>query len=198
LIPIGRESGILDDDYLKFLKTRGRLILDEIEHLCGISSIPSADMRHKAIEKMERRIRDFIHCTLIEATGEEYWMKVIPNDVREGAEKRIISELKKHPDRKQKYFNQIRVKLDYLNVADFVKIVANKNNWPHFESVFGRKNDLERHLEAFSEFRNSIMHNRDLTEIALKSGELSFIWLENALPPENGQENNIYNDNNHA
>jgi len=78
--------------------------------------------------------------------------------------------------------------MNYCNPADYVKIISQKNNWPVFEAIFRRKVDFERHMEGFADFRNAIMHNRDLTEITIRSGELALVWLESVLPPNNGHD----------
>jgi len=188
LIPDENNDVILQDDYLNFLQVRGKMILNEIEQLTGISTAPPEDRRQQAVEHMETRLRDFIHNIMAEKHGLDYWKHFIPGDVKFGAENRIENEIKKQPERNREYFESSREKLNYCNPAEYLKIIISKNNWSAFESVFRRKQDLERHLEAFSEFRNAVMHGRELTEITQKGGELSLIWLENVLPAENQHE----------
>lgn len=187
LLPLGRDSGLQTDDYVKFMKARSDLIVKEIERLTGVSTTPPFDNRRKAIEMIETRIRELIHSNLAGAYGQDYWTTAVPEDVRTEAERRIAADLRKQPELSPGRFANCRRRLDYLNVADYLKLIEVKTNWPHFENIFRRKQDLERHLEAFSDFRNALMHNRALTEIQSKSGELAVIWLSTVLPAGGSQ-----------
>ncbi len=187
-IPCDKDSGIADDDYLQFLKVRSELIIQEIERLTGLSTAPSKDQRQKAIEQLETRLRDLIHNSLNELHGMNYWKTAVPVDIRDDAEKRIEAYLHKHPELKSDHFLSPREKLNFCNVTDYTKIIRVKSNWPPFKLIFGREIDVDRHMEAFSEFRNALMHNRPLTEIDRRSGELAIVWLESVMPIENVQE----------
>jgi hypothetical protein len=188
LIPLGENSGLQDDNYLQFLKSRGEMILLEIERLAGLSVAPPASQRQNAIKSIETRLRDLIHRILLDTHGPKYWEKIVPEDIRNEAEKRINTELRKQRELRPEQFCDPRKKLDYCNVPDYSKLILNNSNWPHFEPVFVRRIDVERHLEGFSDFRNSLMHNRELTEISRKAGELAIVWLETTLPGAAGQE----------
>ena len=188
LLPTGDNSGIKDDDYIRFLEARAKTVLSAIEHATGISTAPPEDRRYQAVEEMEQRLRDLIHNTMTETHGADYWKTYVPGDVKSEAEKRIRSELKKQPERGPEHFDDPRAKLNYCNPSDYSKIMLPKNNWGSFESIFRRKVDLDRHLESFSEFRNAVMHNRELTELTKRSGELALIWFEAVLPAESEQE----------
>src|SRR5262249_41638952 len=98
LLPTGTDSGISDNDYLKFLQARGELILDEIGRLCGEVTTPRQEERQAAVEGLEHRIRDCVHRVLTQAGGNNYWRTHIPKQVREKVEKRIAEAIEKHPD----------------------------------------------------------------------------------------------------
>lgn len=180
-IPIGKESGLAEDDYLQFLKSRSELILQEIERLTGLSMAPPEDRYQQAIKRLETRLRDLIHSSLSEVYGPQYWQKAVPEDVRSQAENRIATALHKQPELKAEQFVNPREKLDFCTVSDYIKMIGLKNNWPQFERVFHRRIDFDRHLEAFSDFRNALMHNRTLTDIERRAGELAIIWLETVM-----------------
>jgi hypothetical protein len=181
LLPIGADSGIRDNDYLTFLKTRGRLILDEIDRVCGDVTTPRTEERVQAIERIEHRIRDRIHRVLSDRVGPNYWKTSVPEAVRENAEKRIDAMLVKFPDKKSDDLRAPRERLDFLNVMDYVTIVENRGNWGYFEPVFRRKEDVKRYLEGFSEYRNAVVHGRPVTELIRLSGEASMVWLHAIL-----------------
>ena len=184
LIPLGNDSGLLDNDYLKFLKARGDLLLAEIGRLCGEISTPRQEERQQAIEELENRIRDTIHDVLSVRVGDNYWKTNVPPAVRDSAEKRIQQDIDKHPDLKPDEFAPIRRKLDYVNVMDYRTIIENGANWPHFEQILRRKQDLQNHLEQFSEYRNCVMHSRPMSELTRMGGETAMIWFDSVLPSE--------------
>jgi hypothetical protein len=166
LIPVGKGAGISNDDYLEFLKARSQLIIQEVERLTGVSTAPSEDQRFQSIKRLELRLRALIHNALNEGHEQGYWIKAVPEDVRVEVEKRIEKALRKQPDSRKADFEGGREKLDFCTLADYAKIVRIRSNWPLFEPVFRRASDFERHVEALSEFRNALMHNRPLTEIS--------------------------------
>lgn len=184
LIPLGTDSGLLANDYLKFLKARGDLLLAEIGRVCGEVSTPRQEERQLAIEDLENRIRDTIHEVLSVRMGDNYWKSNVPPVVRENAEKRIQQDIDKHPDRKPQDFAPIRRKLDYINVMDYRTIIENGANWPHFEPILRRKQDLQNYLEQFSEYRNCVMHSRPMSELTRMGGETAMIWFGSVLPSE--------------
>ena len=87
-------------------------------------------------------------------------------------------------DRSGDEFKQPRPKLDYLNVADYLKIIEKKANWPGFEPVFRRREDVRRFLESFGDYRNAVMHSREMSELARIGGEGALVWLASVLPTE--------------
>jgi hypothetical protein len=196
LLPIGEDAGLTRDDYLQFLKTRSALILREIEWLTGISTAPLEDQQHRAIGKLETRLRDLIHNTLSEAHGQDYWKIAVPEDVRIEVERKIDAELRRQPERTPQDFVGARDKLNFCNVPDYLKLIVTKINWPHFEPIFRRKLDVERHMEALSEFRNATMHNRVLTEIGRRAGELAMVWFGTVLPDESDESAELDEDQN--
>jgi hypothetical protein len=184
LLPISVDAGLWDDNYLAFLKARSQMILEEIERLTGRTTTPPADQRQKTIERMESRLRDVIHSTLVDKCGQSYWKVAVPNDVREEAERRILLALKKQPELTAAHFSDPREKINFCNVPDYVKLIMMNTNWSAFEPIFRRKTDVERHFEAFSEFRNAVMHGRTLTELTRRAGELAMIWFETIIAQE--------------
>lgn len=178
LIPTESNSGIATDDYLQFLKTRSELILAEIERVTGLSTAPPENQRHKVIERLEGWLRDCVHSTLNETHGPHYWKRAIPEDVRTEVEKRIAGAVRKQGVSTSIDFDAPREKLNFCSFGDYSKIIHVKSNWPAFEGTFRRWADFERHMEALAEFRNALMHNRLLTEISLRAGELAIVWLE--------------------
>ncbi len=194
LIPLGPDSGIAENDYVTFLKSRAELIMSEIARVCGGITAPRQEERQAAVEASEHRWRDLIHGVLAEQVGDGYWKQSVPQAVREGAEKRVQSDIRKHPQLAPE-LEDTRRKLDYLNPVDYATIVENGANWKFFQEIVRTKPDLQNHMNAFSEYRNCVVHGRSMTELVQMAGETALVWFETVLPEEaNGDEADAEDD----
>lgn len=180
LIPLGPESGIETDDYPLFLQKRAELLLQEIGRVCGEITGPTEDERASAVAQLEDRLRSILHETLSRAAGDRYWKQIVPEAVRQEAEKRIAKELRQ-PGRAESEFDSPRARLDFCNVSEYEMIITNGNAWPHFAELFKSKESLQQNLRALSEYRNAVMHNRELTEYVRLGGERAMIWLRSMI-----------------
>lgn len=170
-------SGILENDFEAFVQYRAERILEEMRRLAGEMEEIEADFtgdEGKAIEKFELRMRDLIDSTL----GHEdpdYWEKTASPDFRARIEERIAAWLRANPARKRDEAREV----DHCQVLDYLKIV--KSHWNRLEPIFKSRSDLEAHLKNVSNFRNALMHNReiDLATRQLALGSLS--WLDEAF-----------------
>lgn len=73
-------------------------------------------------------------------------------------------------------------------MSDYALLIPNRLNWADFEPVFRNKAELERHLGAFRRYRNSVMHNREIDEVARMNGEAAILWLRRAIEARLGVE----------
>ena len=181
LLPLGVDSGIADDDYPKFLTARADMLMEEVERLTGISTAPTADQRHQAVVQLETRLRELIHGTLVNRCGPQYWKTNVPGDVQEEVEKKIGSELRKRPEIGSARFIDAREKLNFCNVPDYLKVIVGKANWSYFEPTFHSQQAFQKHLTCFSDFRNAVMHNREITEVSRLEGQAALAWLSSVL-----------------
>jgi hypothetical protein len=184
LIPLGTASGIEENDYLTFLNARAKRIIDEVGRLCGEITTPKDDERQARINELEDRLRDCIDAVLTDVFGRGYWKSKIPSVVRDNAEKRIQDALGKNPELTDGDFAQPRSRLNYCNVMDYCTIIENGSNWPSFERTFRKKQDIQTYLANFSNYRNSVAHNRAMTELERKLGETALLWLSLVLPSD--------------
>lgn len=58
--------------------------------------------------------------------------------------------------------------VQYLDFSDYEKIITNRNNWRYFEKYFGNDKKFKFEMDELRSIRNSVAHNRDLTERELK------------------------------
>jgi hypothetical protein len=185
LIPTDSGSGLDTDDYELFLRARSELILEEIESVTGVSTSTSVS-HHKAIEEIEDAIRDLIHDKLSSAIGGEYyWGIAIPDYVREEMISRAVSETRKNPEANSHNVNHPREILNYCTLFECDQIILRRNNWPHFEPVFRRRDDFRIHLNGLCEFIQSESNNTPIEEPARRAFELALVWFKAVLPSRN-------------
>jgi len=188
LLPNGPGSGVPENDYLRFLNARGMMLVEAIRRLCGEITTPQQDERQAAIERIECRVRDLIDRALSERVGAGYWKTDVPPDVRDNADRRISEAMARYPDLKEDEFILARRRLDYCNLMDYLTIIENKANWPVFEGVFRKKRELQQYLSGFNEYRNVVMHSREMSELVEANGRAALIWLANVLADDDEQE----------
>jgi hypothetical protein len=181
LIPNVQESGIPENDFLKFLDYRAEKLVQAFRVLTGVGSASEAHFDSnptKPIDIIEGRIRSFVHEKLQEDAGGSYWEEYIPSDIQNVVNQKIQDDLRRHPYKLEEYMRD-DVRITFLDVMDYSKIIL--SNWEVFGKYFISKGEAEQHFRAFKNYRNSIKHNRDLNEVDKRNGEAAVLWLENVL-----------------
>lgn len=167
-------SGLLEDDFEGFVQYRADRILDEMRRLTGHMAEVEADFKGneaRAIEKFELQMRELLD-SVLRGTGLDYWQNTGSPEFRMGIEERIKGLLKSNPSKKREDLREV----DFCQILEYLKVA--KGHWSVFESIFKSKSDLEVHLKNVSNFRNALMHNReiDLSTRQLALGSLS--WFD--------------------
>lgn len=173
-------SGILEDDFENFVQYRAERILDEMRRLTGGMAEVEADFKGdeaKAIEKFELRMRNLLD-EILRRSAESYWQNTGSLEFRQQIEERIITWLNVNPARKR---NEAR-EVDFCQILEYLKVA--RSHWKVFEGVFKSRSHLEMHLRNVSNFRNALMHNReiDLATRQLALGSLS--WFDEIFSAE--------------
>lgn len=176
LIPKPADSGIESDNYPKFLECRARLLLEEIQRLCGHLDRPAERERTMRLGGIELAFRDHIHDVLYREVGENYWKQAMPPDVMEGA----LNMAKRESGVSGSNDISQRRLFDFCFLSDYEKIIS--RNWCHFENTFGRKEEFRHYMRSINEFRNHVMHFKPLEGLVAAEGEMAVIWLEATLP----------------
>lgn len=180
LIPVSSESAIWNDDYPRFLKQRGKLLIQEMRHLCGVSPKVEPEMYDPVVNRIEVALRDNIHDSLL-SHGVDYWKHCVPSDVQKRVNDALAKHVKKTPGSNKRDFRGARQKLDLCDVSDYSKIIVNNQNWKLFAQTFRSKSDCERYLNDFREFRAAVKHNREVNDILAHRAQASILWLRDAL-----------------
>lgn len=184
LIPVSEDSGIWTDDYELFLSQRAKLLLEEIKHLCGITIQVEQEVRNPVIDEIEKAIRDTIHHALSAAYGADYWkdgVSSVAGDVNKTVMDRVDKYVRETPDVSKKTFENLRERLNFFDVSDYSKIITRKKNWSLFSPIFRDRNDCERYLDDFREFRNATKHNRDIDTVLDHRGQAAILWLSRSM-----------------
>ncbi len=181
LIPDISESGLLENNFKKFLDYRAGQIFQSFRVRTGMASASEElfdTQPTKPIDLLESRLRMFLHEKLKENSEDSYWEEYIPADIKEVVDKKIQDEARRHPYKLEEFLRD-DVRITFLDIMDYLKII--NANWNLFESFFGNKNVLEEHFKALKYFRNPVKHSRDLSIVDKKRGEASVLWFEEIL-----------------
>lgn len=133
----------------------------------------------RAINLLEKRLRDLIDRRLVDAVGENYWKLTMPNDIIVTTKERIKLHISKNPYEDWHDYLPGRKRLDFCNISDYEKIIL--KNWTYFQEIFRDKERLSRHLSDFNLLRNAVMHNRSFDDVTRKLGEAAISWLHKTL-----------------
>lgn len=169
------DDSIKKDDYQSFLASRAIVILEEINRITGskVSRVIQDDV-NKAIDKIEKEIRDLIDRTLI-AKDKDYWKKLIPSDIVGEVRKRVNQDLARNPTKTINDYTS-REFLDYCDIMDYPKIIL--LDWDYFYSIFRSKYDTQNWFLSLNEYRKSIKHNREsIPSFIQLAGKGALEWL---------------------
>ncbi|MDE2635194.1 MAG: DUF262 domain-containing protein [Chloroflexota bacterium] len=180
LIPAGNDSGIWTNDYEQFLRQRIDLLLREIGVRCGVRIAVQEEQRDPVVNAIELSLRDTIHHTML-ARDSDYWKRFVPGDVKNQVEARIDQQLRKTPGLHKSQFDSSRKKLEFCDVSDYAKIIVNGRNWQLFSGVFKNKQECQRVLDDFREFRTALKHNREIGTMLDFRAQAAILWLRDAL-----------------
>ena len=174
LVDIAEESGLLEDDFDSFVEYRSGSILDEIRRMTGKMTEVEIDLKGDeavAIEKFELQMRELLHRLLVDQNP-DYWSSTGDEIFRGRIEERITDWLKRNPGRTRKEAREV----DFLQVLEYLKVA--RAHWAVFGSVFRSKSDLEMHLKNITNFRNALMHNRELDVSTRQLAFGSLTWFD--------------------
>ena len=173
LISNYKESGLLENDFTKFLNYRAKIILKQIKSLVGEFTAVEQGMlesEEKQVDAFEEKIRELI-------SSKVEWQN-LNKEFTDKVEERITQWLNKHPSEKRENVRPI----DFCLIMDYFRIM--KINWALFEPTFKSKTELEKHFLHINELRNAIKHSRKVDLATKKLAEASLVWFEQIFKGE--------------
>lgn len=189
VLPVADSSPIWTDDFDQFLAVRAELISDAltllpeagpspmIEDSGGVGGALQFTDQEARVDSVERVLRTLIHARLTAAAGDGYWKATIPGDIQGNVKERIKERLSRHPYEARP--ESALDRLGFCDVSDYEKILM--VNWGHFGHLFGRKDELQRHMTAYRHLRNAVQHNREPSPVEGPAGEAALVWFEGIL-----------------
>lgn len=94
---------------------------------------------------------------------------------------RIDTYIAQTPGKSEGDFNDLRSRLDFMDVADYEKVITRGKNWQLFAPVFRSKADCQRYLTDFRNFRNATKHGRDVDTVLDLNAQAAITWLAKAM-----------------
>jgi len=177
-----KDSGLETDDYQLFLNQRADRMVSAFRQLTGISGRIEGMFDNEpsqAVDLVEVRIRTTLDQLLNEAVEGSYWNSSVPSDIRSAVDMKITNHLKKHPYYSINEYQQESVRLRFMDIMDYCKIIL--INWEIFSQYFKNKTETERHFLAYKNYRNALKHMRAVDEVEKKNGEAGLLWIERVL-----------------
>lgn len=111
----------------------------------------------RMLSDLETKLQFLIGKELHKAFGPDWWEKCVPQDVALKAKERRASELRQ--------FIEPKRDIEYLDLADYVKIITNKKNWRiTFKDVIPDKEWFKTKLSEIIPIRNKTMHATQITD----------------------------------
>lgn len=107
---------------------------------------------------LENSIRSLIRFRL-SPVDKDWWLNLIPKPVIDSVDRTIKKE-KKFPYREKRGSEPLM----YCNFDDLRKIIADNNNWPHFQDVIIKLDWFEVKMEEVYMARNSLAHSVPLSK----------------------------------
>ena len=177
------------ESYQAFIQERRRLLSQGIniflnELYRGQSKIHvSKDIEHwcQKVGDVEIAIRKLIVDIAVDC--EEYIdiKDYIPQHFSPKLEGRIKAHLKNNPSETAESFQTLSEKLKFFDISEYCELIVSKQNWPLFEAYFGSKGTLQTRFSQLQNLRNTLAHNRDLTDVVIKDGEAAILWFSSTL-----------------
>lgn len=166
------------DDFEAFISERQRTLLEAIEDLLVKERLdlpPQLRELDAQVEAIELALRHLVDAVL------DSDLEKLPPHVRQRVGERLQTAIKKNPALDANHYATLTGYLEYADLRELQDTIANKANWPLFESRFGTRELFTKRFDQLAELRNSIRHSRTVDEVTRKEGEAALAWFQQVL-----------------
>jgi hypothetical protein len=139
------------------------------------------DQWRQKVEDTEAAIRQLIADVAADHEEDIDLNNYIPHHIASKIDGRIKAHLKNNPSEVAESFRSLPKKLKFFDMSEYCELMVSTQNWPLFESYFGSKGALQARFTQLQNLRNTLAHNRDLTDVVIKDGEAAILWFSSTL-----------------
>jgi len=133
------------------------------------------------VRTMELDLRHFVRERLETKYKEEWYRKGVPEDVKVVIEERKKKDTTRYPYRETEISQRPAILMDFTDIVHLGRIITWENNHDVFSSVFGNADETRRRIEEFQSYRNSVRHDRDIDDVAKKTGKAAIAWIKKCM-----------------
>ena len=177
------------ETYVAFLKERRRILAEKMNQFLnslyqGRPAIPTDQDTERCriqVRETETALRKLI-LAVAEENDEDINPKAyIPGHIANKIKGRMDKYLKDYPSDSEADCSTLQRQLQFFDISEYCELISSKENWPYFEPYFGHKSSLQNRFSQLQNLRNTLVHNRDLTDVIIKDGEAAMIWFSGVL-----------------
>ncbi|MCY7281915.1 MAG: hypothetical protein LH679_00440, partial [Cyanobacteria bacterium CAN_BIN43] len=89
--------------------------------------------------------------------------------------------LRDSPSENPEEFKSLKKRLQFFDTSEYCELMLSNSNWQYFETYFGSKGAVQSRFTQLQNLRNTLAHNRDLTDVIIKDGEAAILWFSSIL-----------------
>jgi hypothetical protein len=141
----------------------------------------SSETLKELIKTTEILVRNFILTELKELYGAAWYRQGIPGNVKKFISARMEELATDYPWKREEINNDMDSWLQYTNLMHLKDILVYNNQWIHFESFFGKRDNFEKYIKEFSDLRNATQHHRNIDPILRDRGRTAIIWIRRCI-----------------
>lgn len=177
------------EGYQAFIKERRRLLAAGINKFMhelhqGDSTIHvsrDVDQWRQKVEELELAIRQLIEDVAAEHEEDIVSNSYIPRHIVPKLDGKIQKYLKENPSDSAESFKSLKKQLKFFDVSEYCDLIISSTNWQYFEPYFNDKTSLQSRFKQLQNLRNTLAHNRELTDVIIKDGEAAILWFSSVL-----------------
>jgi hypothetical protein len=177
------------EGYLAFIKERRQLLALGINKFLhelyqGKSTIHvsrDVDQWRQRLEQAELAIRQLILEIATEYEEDIHPNSYIPQHFVAKIDGRVQKYLRHNPSENSETFKSLKKRLQFFDMSEYCELIVSNSNWQYFESYFGSKGAVQSRFTQLQSLRNTLAHNRDLTDVIIKDGEAAILWFSSVL-----------------